>query len=85
MLCITAVWISGDIDALHQLSLVITFEGSAMFYRKSCGTGSETKLCADYINNPNGLVQEMKKVQMDIHGSGPIPVRGILRIYLLMI
>ena len=46
--------------------------GSAEFYAKTCG--ESTTLCPDYMDNPSGLVNEMKKLTLNSHGSENIRV-----------
>ena len=57
-------------------SVLSLLMGSAEFYAKSCGTSA--KLCEDFIDNPSGLVEELKKISMDIYGTGNIKVNVIL-------
>ena len=54
-------------------SLLALLIGSAEVYKKTCSSSSES-LCQEFIGNPAGLYEEMKKVSMDISGTGFIKV-----------
>ena len=59
--------------AFAATSLFTLLRGAAEFFSKTCG--NVDKLCQDFNDNPSGLVEELKKVSMDIHGTGDIKVR----------
>lgn len=55
--------------ATALLSLLM---GSADLFAKSCGNSA--KLCQEFMNNPSDLVEEMKKISMDLYGTGAIQI-----------
>ena len=57
-------------------SIVALLMGSAEFFAKSCGNAA--KLCQNFVDNPSDLVEEMKKISMDILGTGDIQVSVLM-------
>ena len=55
-------------------TMLALLKGSAEFYKNTCGTSSDN-LCHEFVSNPTGLYEEVKKVSMDISGTGAIKVR----------
>ena len=60
-------------------SLLALLKGSAEFYKKSCVASSEN-LCHEFVSNPTGLHEEVKKVSMDISGTGSIKVNTLIKL-----
>ncbi|KAL4228423.1 hypothetical protein ACF0H5_011470 [Mactra antiquata] len=53
-------------------SLLSLLKGSSTFFKDRCGSNVKAKLCKDYVNYPNDLVEIMRKVRMNIYGDGDI-------------
>lgn len=51
-------------------SLLALLKGSAEFFAKSCGNSA--LLCQEFTEKPYGLYDEMKKMLMDVTGTGPV-------------
>ena len=59
-------------------SLLALLIGSAEFYKKTCSSNSED-LCEEFVGNAAGLYDEIKKISMDISGTGGIKVSRFAR------
>lgn len=60
-------------NAFATNSLLALLMGSSEFYHIMCRSNHEN-LCPEFVSKPSGLYEEVKKISLDISGTGPIKV-----------
>lgn len=60
---------------IFVFNTVISFlKGASEFFKSKCGAARRTALCEDFVDSPNDFVEVLKRVTMNIYGTGDILV-----------
>lgn len=60
--------------------IILLSTGASNFYSSKCGKAKNSEICEDFVNGQKEFVEVLKKVKMNIFGTGDILVRLFLMI-----